>query len=142
MLYLHNETVNIYSHLLGALLFLAFVAYFYSAYYLPTETATIFDLTVFSIYLVGVAICFLFSAAYHTLDNHSASCSSIFNHLDYLGIVVLMWGASVATIYYGFYCNRTLQFIYWATVRTPDSPSWPAKLSRSRSHFSPWRVPA
>ena len=41
-----------------------------------------------------VAVCFLFSFVYHALDNHSASYSYFFNHVDYLGIVLLIWGAS------------------------------------------------
>ena len=38
------------------------------------------------------------------------------NQLDYLGIVILMWGSTIPSIYYGFYCDSPLQKIYWANV--------------------------
>jgi adiponectin receptor len=36
--------------------------------------------------------------------------------LDQAGIFILMWGACVPMIYYGFICNRQLQIFYWTTV--------------------------
>ena len=38
------------------------------------------------------------------------------NQLDYLGIVVLMWGSTIPSVYYGFYCEPRLQKRYWAIV--------------------------
>ena len=38
------------------------------------------------------------------------------NQLDYLGIVSLMWGSTIPSIYYGSYCDPQLQSIYWANV--------------------------
>lgn len=48
--------------------------------------------------------------------NHSHAVTSFCNRLDYLGILVLMWGAGIPTIYYGFFCNPNLRLIYWASV--------------------------
>lgn len=39
------------------------------------------------------------------------------NQLDYLGIVALIWGSMVPSVYYGFYCEPMLQNVYWAMVR-------------------------
>jgi adiponectin receptor len=36
--------------------------------------------------------------------------------LDYLGITILMWGASVTSIYYGLECEPYLQFSYWGLM--------------------------
>ncbi|KAK3316528.1 mPR-typeG-protein-coupled receptor [Apodospora peruviana] len=108
---LHNETVNIYSHLIGGLVFALLPIYFRFVYD-PSAT----DLLVVAIYTSGVAICFFLSALYHILDNHSHAVSAFFNQLDYIGIVVLMWGASVPTIYYGFLCDMRLRLVYWGVM--------------------------
>ena len=39
------------------------------------------------------------------------------NQLDYLGIVILMWGSTIPTVYYGFYCDPSLQKVYCIMVR-------------------------
>jgi adiponectin receptor len=54
---------------------------------------------------------------FHILWNHSCTVSKFCNKLDYLGILVLMWGAGVPTIYYGFPCDYDLRLTYWGMVR-------------------------
>ncbi|KAF5867439.1 putative hemolysin-iii channel protein [Botrytis fragariae] len=53
---------------------------------------------------------------YHTLNNHSHQTAAFWIELDYLGIVALMWGSTVATIYHGFICDVKLQRIYWSMI--------------------------
>lgn len=43
------------------------------------------------------------------------------NQLDYLGIVALIWGSMVPSVYYGFYCELMLQRTYWTMV-CPSHP--------------------
>lgn len=43
------------------------------------------------------------------MRDHSQAYAERYISLDYLGILVLMWGASIPTIYYGFYCDHSLQ---------------------------------
>ncbi len=62
MLSLNNETVNIYTHLVGGLVFALLPSYFYHYFYLTTPTAEPLDVVVFSIYLGGVSVCFFLSA--------------------------------------------------------------------------------
>ena len=50
------------------------------------------------------------------MSNHSERVAARGNQLDYLGIVILMWGSTIPSVYYGFYCNHKLQHIYWALV--------------------------
>ena len=57
------------------------------------------------------------SISFHIISNHSPLVSKWGNQLDYLGIVVLMWGATIPSIYYGFLCDPDLQKIYWSNVR-------------------------
>src|SRR4051812_20636229 len=46
---------------------------------------------------------------YHTLSNHSKSIAAFGNQLDYLGVVILMWGSTVPSVYYGFYCDEKIR---------------------------------
>ncbi|TVY82430.1 Adiponectin receptor protein [Lachnellula suecica] len=119
LLYIHNETVNIYSHLIGSLVFAILPVYFLRTEIPPRyKVATIADLVVCSIYFTGVAVCFFLSATYHTLMSHSHSMCKTGVKLDFQGVILLMWGASVPLIYYGFYCYSTLQNIYWILLST------------------------
>ena len=114
--YVHNETINIYSHVIGAAIFLTAPIYAYRALYLRYPLATPADIFVFSTFFYGVSICFVLSATYHIISNHSPKVQKFGNQLDYLGIVILMWGSTIPSIYYGFYCDPRLQKIYWANV--------------------------
>lgn len=62
---------------------------------------------------------YLPDSSFHVLWNHSHNVSRFCNKLDYSGILVLMWGAGIPTIYYGFICNPSLQMFYWTMVRPP-----------------------
>ena len=115
--YIHNESVNIYSHLIGAMLFLVTSVVLYSTLRLRYETASRADLFAFGCFFSGVALCLGMSAAYHAFSNHSSRVASLGNKLDYVGIVLLIWGSFVASIYYGFYCRSRLQMVYWVMVR-------------------------
>ncbi|KAK0712672.1 hemolysin-III related-domain-containing protein [Lasiosphaeria miniovina] len=115
--YLHNETVNIFSHAVGALVFLALPIYIFSASSTtpPRDAvATPADKIVCSIYFVGVAVCFAFSAAFHTFMHHSPSALHAGQRLDFYGIILLMWGANIPLVYYSFACAPALQARYWA----------------------------
>ncbi|KAI6081445.1 putative hemolysin-III channel protein Izh2 [Hypoxylon rubiginosum] len=116
LLYLHNQTINAYSHLIGAVIFVALPFYFYQHDYVYQPNARVDDIFVVSVYCLGVAVCFAFSATFHIMWNHSYPLTSLCNKLDYLGILVLMWGAGIPTIYYGFFCNHNLRLLYWTTT--------------------------
>lgn len=115
LLQVHNETVNIYSHLLGAVLFFGLPVLCYRSLSLP-GILDLADIIVFSTFFFGVAVCFLLSSTFHTFANHSPRVNVLGNQLDYLGIVILMWGSTIPSVYYGFYCNPRLQWQYWAIV--------------------------
>ncbi|KAL1865588.1 hypothetical protein VTK73DRAFT_5196 [Phialemonium thermophilum] len=115
--YLHNETVNILSHGLGALLFFAIPVYVFNteipARYVVATTA---DKIVCCIYFIGVAVCFVFSAAFHIFMNHSEKAFALGMKLDFQGIILLMWGANIPLIYYGFYCTPRLRIVHWTLI--------------------------
>ncbi|KAF2454281.1 hemolysin-III related-domain-containing protein [Lineolata rhizophorae] len=103
--YLHNESVNIWSHFLGAVLFACLPCYIFTTEIPPRyAVASTADVTVFSVYLFGVAICFCLSTAFHTLTNHSARVLTLGLQLDWLGVVILMWSATIPQVHYAFSC--------------------------------------
>lgn len=118
LLYLHNETVNIWTHLLGAvaaavggvlLLLRTLVAPRYSS-------ASSSDRLVFACFFAGAVLCLGMSATFHTLCNHSPEVARWGNKLDYTGIVFLIVGSYVPALYYGFFCHPNLLTVYLGAV--------------------------
>lgn len=58
----YDVTVNIYSHLLGSLIFAILPCYTYYEVFPRYPSASLADFIVFSTFFYGVAICFLLSA--------------------------------------------------------------------------------
>jgi adiponectin receptor len=56
------------------------------------------------------------SATFHAISNHSPEVARWGNQLDYLGIVCLIWGSFVPSIYYGFLEDGALIVRYWTMV--------------------------
>lgn len=57
----------------------------------------------------------------HIIWNHSAPVASLGNRLDFCGIVLLMWGASLPSIHFGFICQPLYRYIHWLLVRVTGS---------------------
>ena len=83
--HLHNESVNIYTHLIGALLALLAGVYAYGTLRPRYEQATQQDVRVFGCFFAGAVACLGISAGYHTVSNHSERVARAGNRLDYLG---------------------------------------------------------
>lgn len=112
--FLHNETINIYSHVVGALAFLTLLPAYHLIFPAATatapalrrwEVATAGDLLACGTYLAGVAACFVLSAAFHTLMAHSEALYLAGMKLDLQGVLLLMWGATVPLVRYTFPCG-------------------------------------
>jgi adiponectin receptor len=113
---LHNETVNIWSHLLGALISIAGAVYLYCVIKPRHESATTQDVAVFACFFAGAVICLGMSATYHALLDHSEDVAKWGNKLDYTGIVALIVGSYAPALYYGFYCQPRLMTMYMFLV--------------------------
>jgi len=125
--YLHNESVNIYTHLLPSLLVLSLLlvaphlspstnANHLLHHFVPTATST--DTFFFGFFLAGFIACLFTSATYHTISNHSHTFASHGNKADYVGIVLLITGSFIPSIYYGFLPHPHLSAIYWGMIST------------------------
>ena len=114
--YLHNQTVNIYSHLLPALAFLA-IAFLildkqFDASYDPE------DRRLLAFFLTGAICCLSSSAYFHLSRNHSPEVVQIWLTMDFFGIVSLIVGTAFPLAYYSYPCYRTTRLLCWASVRT------------------------
>lgn len=70
----------------------------------------------FSIFFVGCLTCLGMSAWYHTVSNHSHEAARMWNVMDYVGIVGLIAGSCIPSLYYGFLCENGLRWAYWGMV--------------------------
>ncbi|KAK4229193.1 hemolysin-III related-domain-containing protein [Podospora fimiseda] len=114
--YLHNESVNIYSHLIPGVGFL--LGEWYLQQYLTSRypEATFADFIAFSVFILTAVLCMSFSATYHTMLNHSQKMENLFLRLDMLGILLFIIGDLVLGMYVVFWCEPLPRNIYWAMV--------------------------
>lgn len=108
---LSNETVNMWSHLLGFLLFFLLGAYNMAAV-LPAIGASREDFVIYCICIFCFQLCMLCSVGYHVFHCHrSEKTSRRWMALDYGGTAVGLLGCYVPAVFYAFYCNN-----YWRQV--------------------------
>ncbi|CAG7950492.1 unnamed protein product [Penicillium salamii] len=106
---LHMETMNIWTHLLSSLAFIA-IGFTLIAKDIDFSRG---DAVAFGSFLVSVAICFGLSAGFHTLRSHSYNIHHLWGKMDLLGICFLALGAGTSMTYYAFYCRPSIQWMYW-----------------------------
>lgn len=116
--YLHNESVNIWTHLVGAVVAGVTGIFLWANMKARFALATQEDIMAFSCYFLGAVTCLGMSATYHTISNHSEIVAKFGNRLDYLGIIFLIWGSFIPSIFYGFSAEPSLIHIYWTMITT------------------------
>lgn len=112
VLTVHNETGNIWTHLLGLFLFLicSFCVPFILEIYNPLYSG--WDIAMFQLFLLSACKCFAFSATFHTFFCKSRSAYTLFGCLDYAGISMLICGSSIIVTYYTFFCEDSWRRAY------------------------------
>ncbi|KAI1260318.1 mPR-like GPCR protein [Xylariaceae sp. FL1019] len=112
---MHNETLNIYTHLIPAIVALVVgetwvLSYLWRHY---SEVAGS-DYAIFAFLLSAAALCLGISSAYHTLMSHSRKVEARWLRLDFVGIIILILGSFISGIYVGFWCETMERKIYWS----------------------------
>ncbi len=74
------------------------------------------DILAFSCFFLSAMGCLGMSATYHAISNHSEPVAKFGNRLDYIGIILLIWGSFVPSIYYGFSAEPQLFRTYMTMV--------------------------
>ncbi|KAI9187920.1 hypothetical protein H9P43_002311 [Blastocladiella emersonii ATCC 22665] len=139
IVYIHNETGNIWTHLVGLLLFAPMIAC--TRLVLPAN-AVVWGHIVLVAFLLSACKCFLFSTLYHTHLCRDYATYIRFGCLDYAGISILIGGASSVITYCAYYCDASLRSMYLSLtvglsligVVGPLFPAWPT------TRFRPWRT--
>lgn len=116
--HMHNETGNIYTHLLATVWMLALPVYFYPFAKSHYPDANADDWVIFGLFFLGGAVCFLLSTAYHMVSNHSHAVHDVYHRLDLLGISAITAGCFPPGMWYTCPCLTRGTMIFWISVRT------------------------
>jgi adiponectin receptor len=114
--YIHNQSGNIYSHVIGAFLFICFGFFVYYELVPRYGTADAADLGIFAIFGMGAMGCFGVSAGFHTVGNHSEGVYYSWLLWDLYGVLGLICGTVYSGVFYGFYCERNIWIGYSVEV--------------------------
>jgi adiponectin receptor len=114
--YTHNETGNIYSHLLATLWTIALPIWLYPYARANYPNSNLDDWAVFALFFLGGTSCFTLSTTYHVLANHSHATHDFCHQLDFLGIIVVTAGCFPPGIWYTFPCVTRETRIFWIGV--------------------------
>jgi len=110
LLSVHNETMNIWSHLIAFFCVLGAAI----AVFVEYETTPVDSLgaVCMGVYLFSAAVCMLLSSVYHWFCCVSTDTYYSLLKMDLSGIAILIAGSFYPGVYYGFYCYDKLQQFY------------------------------
>jgi len=112
--WLHNETVNIWTHLLGFFFFLWLMV---DNLVRPQDHIRDFsDYFATAIQLITYQACMLSSSLFHTLLCHSAVVKSAWQELDHACILIALYGTYVRIIINNFQCFPMFRLAHLAFV--------------------------
>lgn len=116
LLYLHNETLNIYTHLIPALTVWTLPSYLIAKLDTNYPQATAADHFILLHNVLAATVTFALSASYHTIMCHSPKVSMLCLRFDYVGILLLTHASFISGIYVGFFHDPHLQTVYWTMI--------------------------
>ncbi|XP_050428121.1 progestin and adipoQ receptor family member 3 isoform X2 [Adelges cooleyi] len=111
--WLTNETINIWSHLFGWMLFFGLTIY---DLMLVNIRASPFDKMVVGLLLGCFQISMAMSSVYHTFGCKSEQHFHCFLSFDLFGIAMSLLAIYLSGVYYAFWCHPVHQTFYLATV--------------------------
>jgi len=120
MSFIHNETGGQYTHFLPFLLATAEcirLTGILCGWVDAPHGPLVEDVLAFAAFFLGAFTCMGLSTVYHMVMSHSEAVAIYAKQFDFLGIVSLIWGSLVPTIYYAFTCEVPLMKKYLTTVR-------------------------
>lgn len=104
LLMFHNESLNIYSHLIPTVTYLVLLVGFTDLVLVPHfPGSSMTDYIMINFFLLGTVLCLGCSSFYHCLKQHSESHCRIWSKVDYMGIIVMITCSMVSLLYYGFH---------------------------------------
>ena len=116
VLEIHNETTNVWTHLIGCICFIPLIIYAFASVVTIHQAQ---HYVVISLYCVGAVICMGCSTFFHLFTGHvSPKMYQRMRSFDYFGITVQIVFSFIPACYYGFTCNPGLKWGYLAMIGT------------------------
>lgn len=117
LFYFHNESINVYSHLIPSVIYMAMAMFLFDKLCIKVfPSTTLYDYIFINIFLLGCATCLLFSGCFHCLKQHSEAQSKLWSKIDYLGIIVLISCSMISVIYYGYFDHPDMMTCFISMV--------------------------
>jgi adiponectin receptor len=107
--YFHNETMNIWSHLLSFLGLLLAAFMVLDAYSTDLSNG---DRYIFLGYVFGTGMCLLASVVYHGFGCIDRACHDALLNADLFGVTLNISASMLAIVYYGYTCDEALRWQY------------------------------
>mmetsp|Transcript_27353 Transcript_27353/g.52066 ORF Transcript_27353/g.52066 Transcript_27353/m.52066 type:complete len:325 (+) Transcript_27353:165-1139(+) len=111
--YFHNESGNIYTHLISLI---AFVGIAVNHFFFANLELTFFDKLTSLLYFASVIFCFLASFIYHALSHKPHRVYQKALSCDLIGIVMCILGSYYIGLWIGFRCHLKYAFMYMAAI--------------------------
>ena len=108
---LTNESVNIWSHLLGSILFI-FLTFSINDFVRGVPETSAIDHVVVTVFCLSFLTCLVFSTAYHIFNCQSKEQADCCFRLDLAGIGVSLCGIYLPSYYYAFICIPFWRMFY------------------------------
>ncbi|XP_012276803.1 progestin and adipoQ receptor family member 3 [Orussus abietinus] len=108
-----NETINIWSHIFGWMLFLGLTLYDLC---LLNIHAPFGDKMLVALLLICFQACMILSSLYHTFSCRSEKDYWCYLSFDLFGIALSLLAIYMSGVYYAFWCHKELQQFYLITV--------------------------
>ncbi|KAG5490707.1 hypothetical protein JKF63_00829 [Porcisia hertigi] len=115
----HNETINVYSHMLTFVIFLVFTVLLYTTVLNKVITAPSLGATkqVYGFFCFGSLICMLNSTLYHLFNSHcSCRVMTAMGRLDFIGITALIVSSFLPPLYVMFHCQPVVRTVYITAI--------------------------
>ena len=112
----HTETLNIWSHGLGAIFF-GYLGwqFFGSLEHMPATISNV-DWWMTFAWFFGQVCCCSLSTIYHTFNCHSSHIGLSLVKCDYIGIFASCWSTLITAGYFCFYCDQMTRMAWYAVA--------------------------
>ncbi|KAK3090514.1 hypothetical protein FSP39_012414 [Pinctada imbricata] len=111
----NNETINIWSHLIGFMIF-GFLMVYANLILLPASVSSITDHVIVTLGLLCYQFCMLCSAGFHMFACHSERASKRWLAVDLTGISIGVIGCYLPAVHYAFYCLSVWRDLYFIII--------------------------
>lgn len=112
MFRIHTETMNIWTHIFGVVMFCILALYVYTSGMSKISLLPWYEQVIIGMFFLSAITCLSLSSLFHTVNNHSEDIALLFCRMDYSGITVLITGSCIPCYYYSFYCATFSRYLH------------------------------